>query len=42
MYDLIIRNGRIVDGSGEPPFDGEVAVQDGIIVRVERDVSIAE
>jgi len=36
MYDLIIRGGEIVDGSGAPAFSGELAVQDGIIVRVER------
>ena len=36
MYDLIIRGGKIVDGSGEPAFSGEVAVENGIIVRVER------
>ncbi|MEE2674515.1 MAG: amidohydrolase family protein [Myxococcota bacterium] len=40
MYDLIIRGGRIVDGSGEPAFDGELAVENGTIVRVERDGSI--
>ena len=36
MYDLIIRGGKIVDGSGEPAFAGEVAVENGKIVRVER------
>ena len=33
-YDLIIRNGRVVDGSGEPAFQADVAVQDGKIVGV--------
>ncbi len=37
MVDLIIRNGRIVDGSGEAAYEGEIAVQDGVIVRIERD-----
>ncbi|MCH8191377.1 MAG: amidohydrolase family protein, partial [Chloroflexi bacterium] len=32
MYDLIIRNGTIVDGSGAPAFSGDVAVQGGKIV----------
>jgi len=33
-YDLVIKNGRIVDGSGGPSFRGDVAVKDGIIVEV--------
>lgn len=34
MYDVIIRNGLVVDGSGAPGFKGDVAVQDGKIVAV--------
>ena len=33
-YDLIIRNGTIVDGLGGEPYVGDVAVQDGIIAAV--------
>ena len=33
-YDLLLRNGRIVDGSGMPEFAGDVAVADGKIVEV--------
>jgi N-acyl-D-amino-acid deacylase len=33
-YDLIIRNGKIVDGSGIPGFHGDVAVSGGCIVEV--------
>ena len=36
MHDLIIRNARIVDGTGAPTFMGEVAVADGKIVAVAR------
>ena len=31
MPDLIIENGRIVDGTGQPAFNGSVLVQDGKI-----------
>ena len=30
-FDLVVRNGRIVDGSGAPAFVGDVAVQSGKI-----------
>jgi N-acyl-D-aspartate/D-glutamate deacylase len=33
-YDLVIRNGRIVDGSGMPAFNGDVAVKDGKIAGI--------
>ncbi|HTZ72230.1 MAG TPA: amidohydrolase family protein, partial [Acetobacteraceae bacterium] len=33
-YDLLIRNGRIVDGSGMSAFRGDVAVKDGKIVEI--------
>ena len=34
MYDLVIKNGLIVNGTGESPFHGDIAVKDGIIVAV--------
>ncbi|MBC7881491.1 MAG: D-aminoacylase [Anaerolineae bacterium] len=34
VYDLVIRNGQIVDGSGNPWFWGDVAVQGDQIVKV--------
>ena len=34
MYDLIIRNATIVDGTGRPSFDGDVAISDGKIAKV--------
>ncbi|MFN8227454.1 MAG: amidohydrolase family protein [Mycobacterium sp.] len=33
-YELIIRNGTIVDGLGGPPYVGDVAVRDGVIAAV--------
>ncbi len=36
MHDLVIRGGRIVDGTGQAPFDADVAVRDGRITEVGR------
>ncbi len=33
-YDLLIKNGRIIDGSGMPAFRGDVAVRGGKIVEL--------
>jgi len=33
-YDLLIKNGRVIDGSGEPSFHADVAVANGKIVGV--------
>lgn len=33
-YDLIIRNGEIYDGSGNPAFRGDVAIKGGLIAEV--------
>lgn len=37
-FDLIIRNGSIVDGTGVPARNGDVAVSDGVISAVGTDV----
>ena len=34
MYDLVVRGGTIVDGTGREPFVGDVAIQDGRIAAV--------
>jgi len=35
-YDLVIRNARVVDGSGNPWFKADVAIKDGRIARIGR------
>jgi N-acyl-D-aspartate/D-glutamate deacylase len=41
MYDLILRGGTIVDGTGAAPFQADVAVQDGKIAAVGHDLGDA-
>lgn len=35
-FDLIVRGGRVVDGTGTAEFTGDVAVRDGVVVEVGR------
>src|SRR5437899_11137356 len=34
QYDIIIRNGRVIDGSGSPGFKADVAIKGDRIVRI--------
>ena len=34
-FDLIIRRGRIVDGTGVPSFVGDLAIKDGKVAKIE-------
>ena len=36
QYDIVIKNGRIVDGSGAPWYRGDVGVRDGKIAKIGR------
>jgi N-acyl-D-amino-acid deacylase len=36
MYDLVIRNGRVLDGAGNPWIVADVAIKDGRFVRIGR------
>jgi N-acyl-D-aspartate/D-glutamate deacylase len=35
-YDVLIKNGRVFDGSLKPAFEADVAIKDGRIVRVDK------
>ena len=35
-YDVVVRNGRVVDGSGFGSFRTDVGMVDGVITRVGR------
>tara|TARA_R110002072_G_scaffold1780_12_gene14919 strand:+ start:8185 stop:9960 length:1776 start_codon:yes stop_codon:yes gene_type:complete len=39
MYDLLIRNGTIYDGTGETPYVGDIAVTNGQIVSVSTNIA---
>jgi len=41
MHDLIITDGTIVDGTGQPAFTGDVAITAGHIVGVGKDLGLA-
>ncbi|MBD3646823.1 MAG: amidohydrolase family protein, partial [Pseudomonadales bacterium] len=34
MYDIVIRGGSLIDGSGSEPTPGDLAIEDGLIVAV--------
>src|SRR5688572_22024503 len=36
IYDTVITNGRIVDGTGNPWFRADIGIRDGRIVRIGR------
>ena len=40
-YDLLIANGTVVDGSGARPRRADVAVRNGLVVKIDRLGSVA-
>jgi N-acyl-D-amino-acid deacylase len=34
QYDLVVRNGHIIDGTGSPWYSGDIAIQNGRIVKI--------
>jgi len=38
MFDILIKNGRIIDGTGSPSYLSDVAIKDGKIVKVARGI----
>jgi N-acyl-D-amino-acid deacylase len=41
MFDLVIRNGKIVDGTGHPAFEGDVGIADARIAAIGRGLGAA-
>ena len=41
MHDIAIRNGRVIDGSGGPQFQGDIGIDGGTIAAVGNDVGPA-
>lgn len=39
MYDVIIKNGTIVDGSGDRRYTADIAIEDGKIVKIEKQLN---
>ena len=42
MYDLIIKNGKIIDGTGSPYYRSDIGIKDGKIVKIAKNLSGAE
>ena len=38
MFDILIKNGKVIDGTGSPAYFADVAVKDGKIVKVKKGI----
>ena len=41
QFDVLIRNGQVVDGTGKPPFIADIAIQSGRIAAIGKDLGTA-
>lgn len=41
MFDLILKNGKIIDGTGSPAFFADIAIKDGKIARIAKGLTDA-
>lgn len=41
MYDLIVKKGQIIDGSGKSSYIGDIAIKDGVIKKISSHISEA-
>lgn len=39
MIDIVIQNGRIIDGTGTPFYQAEIAIKDGKIIQIAKQIS---
>jgi len=39
MYDLIIKNGKIIDGTGSPSYHADIAIKNGKISRIAKNIT---
>ena len=42
MYDLVISGGEVVDGTGSDPFIADVAVKDGVIAEIGKNLGASK
>ena len=42
MYDLIIKNGKIIDGTGSPYFRADIGIKEGKIVKIAKNLTGAK
>ena len=38
MFDLVLKNGKIIDGTGTPAYHADIAIKDGKIVRIAKNI----
>ena len=39
MYDIVIKNGSVIDGTGAVAYHSDIAISDGRIVRIARNIT---